>query len=191
MGSIGNSEMNVPYEKWGDMISMEQVGEHEYIEDSYRADKEPEHYTINKKQALSAIEEWKMDDGTYGTGDEAIYVAYANGDFLELTDGEPHKRWSKKDIVGISVSTADYQIVWGGERNNNRNSANFGKIIPYTTTEWDSNDNAVEGYSNSYSGYRTSAVWKVRVKTSFVYNKQKDRYDTVRKVIRQSTKKYE
>lgn len=185
MGSIGNSEMNVPYDKWGDMISIQEDGDHAYIKDEYRAETEPEHYSITKKQAIDAAKEWEMDDGTYGTGDEKIYIAYANGDFLDLTDGDPHKRWSKKDIVGISVSTADYQLVWGGERNRKT-----GEIEPYTTTEFDDNSNMIEGYKNSYSGYRTSATWKVRVRESYVPDEKKGTYKTVRKIIRQSTKKY-
>lgn len=194
MGSVGvtQNDMNVPYDEWGPEISIQshkdKDGNNYYIQDEYRRELEPEHRTITKKYALDDVEAWKNDDGTYGTGDEAIYIAYEDGKFLNLTDGDTHRRWSKQGISGISISTGDYQVVWGGEWI--RKPYQQPVFEKYTTSEWDSDSNPVDGYSNSYSGYRTAAMWKVRVKTSYPYNEKTGKYETKREILRQSAKKY-
>lgn len=190
-GGNRNNSMNVPFEEWGEMQGLQTIKDENgtiigWTEDQYRHETEPVHRPVTKKEMLSEIDAWKNDDGTYGTGDEAIYVAYKNGKFVNLTELEPGEKWSKSNISGISISTGDYDMVWGGEYIRPR----YGnpRFEPYRTNEWDSNGNPIEGYENSYSGYRTSAEWKVRVKETY-YKDEKGRNRTRREIIRQSTKR--
>lgn len=192
MGSIGENSMNVPIEKWGTFLNgadMQMLRDENgtiigNIQDHYRWETEPVHRTITKKEALNDLEGWKNDDGTYGTGDEAIYIAYNDGRFLNLTDGDEHKRWSKQGIAGISISTGDYEMVWGGELNKRT-----GQIESYTTYEFDSNANPIAGYKNSYSGYRTTAEWYERVKEVYGFDEKRGRGTVTRTVLRRSTKR--
>ena len=64
------------------------------------------------------------------------------------------KAYSRRGIVGVHIATADYEMVWGGERNRRT-----GKIDEYETWTADGS----KGHTNSYSGYK--AVGKQRVRT--------------------------
>lgn len=165
--AIGN--MNVPYDKWGKMIDHESIpdktGENfelGYINDEFRYTQEPFDEPITKKEILDVVESWKMDDGTYGTGDEAIYLAYKDGTFLDLTDSETGN-YKKSGIVGVSVSTSDDEYVWGGEVNKKT-----GKVEPWTTwvSPYDEAEGKV-GKSNTHSGYKTTGQYIVRIKTTW------------------------
>ena len=187
MGSVGNKEdaMNVPYNEWGEEISNKPIKDSNgdvigYINDETRFEYESVIEKSTKKQVLDLINTWKMDDGTYGDEDTAIYVAYDDGRFLNLSDGEPHRRWSKQGIVGLSISTADDEAVWGGEMRNG--SIQKWELSPV-------NEQA-EGKTDSYLYYRTTNSYKVRVKETYNnLNPRTGRYETKREVIRQSTKK--
>lgn len=196
MGSVGarNTEdtMNVPINEWGEMWDSydHRVMDGDTIigtiEDKYFYDREPDIRKITKSKALDELDAWKNDDGTYGAGDgdESIYVIYDDGRYFNLTDGEPHKRWSKQGIKGISISTADYEIAWG-EEYDRRNR----EWTPIRTHEFDANGNVIEGYANSLSSSKISAEWIERIKTTHVWDEKLKRNRTVREVLRKSTKK--
>ncbi len=194
LGTITQDNMNIPYDEWGEQLNGANIqlvkdangtviGN---IEDVLRTESEPVHRKATKADALRYADEWKNDDGTYGTGDEAIYIAYEDGKFLNLTDGDPHKRWSKQGISGISISTGDDEMVWGGEWV--RRPYKQPEFQPYTTHEFDDDGNEIEGYQNSHSYYRTKNVWLERVKTTYTRN-ERGRNVTQREVLRRSTKK--
>lgn len=174
--------MNIPYEKWGREKTIESRkdanGNNYYIEDYLRSVQEPETYTVTKKQVLDDIDGWRMDDGSYGDGDVKIYLAYKDGTFVDADDLNG-KKYKKSGIIGASISTGDYEMVWGGELDRN------GRFVQWQT--W--SEDGESGQPNSYSGYKTVAVYMERVKTRFVYDEERDRYKTVRTVIRRSTKK--
>lgn len=180
-------EMNVPYDKWGEEIQNKLIRDSEgtvigYIQDQIRFDYEPDIRKITKKDAMDDIEAWKNDDGTYGTGDEAIYVFYEKG-MVNVTELEEGQKFKKSGIIGISISTGDYEIVWGNERN-----SRTGKLEPITT--W--TESGEGGKSNVYSGYKAVSEYRVRVRETSVPEKTANgsvRYRRKREIIRKSTKK--
>ena len=187
-----NKQMNIPYDDWkhedDKRITSEdgRVYGREFDNNIYIQDKDIR--KVTKADTLRTLEEWKMDDDTYGTGtgDESIHIYYDDGSILELTDGEPHKRWKKQGIKGITISTADYEQVWGHYYDR---KAQEWKL--HETHEMDENLNDVPGYSNSYSGYKVTGAYKTRVEETNIYDPDKKRWITQRRNLRMSTvKKY-
>ena len=76
--SKGN--MNVPYDRWGEMIYEEILDKDGAvigrIEDEERYVTEDYVEPTTKKSVLADIDAWRNDDGTYGDNDVAIYLAY-------------------------------------------------------------------------------------------------------------------
>lgn len=186
--------MNVDYDKWGKVIDYEQiiemgddgipmvVGD---IRDEVRYVMEPDERPITKKEIMDEISGWKNDDGTYGDEDVSIFIAYDDGTFFSNNTWgrEGYRDKPKKTgVIGASIMTGDYEMVWGGERNRKT-----GQIEPYTTwvSPYDEGEGKV-GRSNSYSGYK--AVGKYRVRTKTTYNNKDERglYRTKREIIRKS-----
>lgn len=117
--SIGSTKekMNVPYDRWGKMIS-EDIRDDDgtiigSIEDVERYVTEDYVEPTTKKAVLADIDAWRNDDGTYGDNDVAIYLAYNDGKFVDVKDLDG-KAYKKTGIVGASISTGDYEMVWGG-----------------------------------------------------------------------------
>ena len=183
-GGKDKDPMNVPYDQWGEMIEEDipdPTGKYDrigYIKDDFRYTMEPIDLPTTKKEVLQEVAAWKNDDGTYGTGDEAIYIAYDDGTFLDLTDSETGK-FSRKGIIGISVSTADDEYVWGGELNKKT-----GNIEPWTTHEND--EYGTGGKSNSHATWKTTGQYIVRTKTLWQGRKTQYGYEPTYEIIRKS-----
>lgn len=184
-----NKRMNIPYDEWQheeDKHTGRPAGDRPYDvyeRDTTRYIMDKDIRKATKKSTLEDVENWKNDDGTYGTGDEAIYIIYDNGKFLNLTDGEVHNRWSKQGIRGISISTGDYEQVWGEEYYPKEQ-----EWKPLRTHEFDDNANPIEGYANSYSGYKATGAYKVREEETVFLN-DKDRWQRRYRTLRMSTVK--
>ena len=181
-GSGSGTRMNVPYEEWGKMVDKpikdkdgNTIG---YIEDRDVYVSEPDYRTVTKKDVLNDIDGWRNDDGTYGDEDTAIYFAYKDGTFVDADDLNG-KKYKTTGLVGVSISTADYEMVWGGEIGRD------GKLHQWET--W--SEDGESGRANSYSGYKAVAVYKERVKTTYNNPNGKGGYKAVRKVIRRSKQK--
>lgn len=168
----------VPYDEWGREINIKKY-KNGYIEDVLRSDQEPDIRRVTKKDVLDDIDAWRNDDGTYGDNDVKIYLAYKNGDVVDADDldGKPYK---KAGLTGASISTGDYEMVWGGETNKRT-----GEVNKWQT--W--SEDGESGKSNSYSGYKTVAVWRERVYTHYEPRENGKGYRAVREVLRRSTKK--
>ena len=187
-----NKQFNIDYDSWQkkeDTRDDHYDEEHPYSvresdETRYIMDKDIR--KISKKKALDDIEQYKMDDDTYGfgQGDESIWVIYDDGRYFELTDGEPHKRWSKQGIRGISISTGDYEIAWGEEY-----YPKDREWRPIRTHEFDEDSNEIEGFANSYSGYKATGKYKVRLQEVMFLNEQRKRWEKKYKTLAMSTVK--
>lgn len=183
-GGTSAGNMNVPYDRWGPMIDKEVRDEDGtiigYIEDVERSVYEDYVESVTKKDVLSDIDMWRNDDGTYGDNDVSINLAYKDGTFVDVNalDGKAYK---KTGIIGASISTGDYEMVWGGEINKKT-----GKFLPWQT--W--SEDGESGYSNSMVGAKAVGSYKVRIKVTQepYYNRHYEQtmYRTVRKTIRQS-----
>ena len=179
-GPSGMSNNTVPYDEWGQDILMQDVYDKDgnvigHISDEMRWVSEPDVRPTTKKEVLSDIDGWRNDDGTYGDEDTAIYLAYKDGSFVDVSELNG-KAYKKSGIVGASISTGDYEMVWGGEMHN-------GVLRPWKTWSPDGEG----GASNSYSGYKTTGVWKERVKTTYNNPNGRGGYKVVHKTIRKST----
>lgn len=185
-GVIRDNRMDVPFDEWGKMIEdteyiPDPTGEYDSIGEIYdeiRYNEVKYDEPITKKQILEEVKAWKNDDGTYGGGDETIYIAYKDGTVLDLTDSETGK-FPKTGIVGVSVSTANDQYVWGGEI-----SKKTGNLVPWET--WVSpydESNGVKGKANTHSGYKAVSKYIVRVKHLWVPDTKSGerKYETLRK----------
>ena len=186
----GGTVKTVPYDKWGKEVHLEPVKDENgdtigYINDENFYLREPYHEKITKKQILSEVDAWRMDDGTYGDEDTMIGIAYDDGSYVRLNDLDGNKPYKKSGIVGVHVSTADYEMVWGGEKNKKT-----GKIDLYKTLEFDDDGNNIDGFANSISGYQTIGHYKVRVKTTYNNLTPKGSYTTKREHLKKSTVKY-
>ena len=188
--------MNVDWNKWGEVLDW---GQHKeiietgddgiptvvgYIGDELRYITEPEERPITKKEIMAEIEGWKNDDGTYGDDDTHITIAYDDGTFFanDMSGGNYREKMKKTGIIGASLSTADYEMVWGGEMNRKT-----GQIEPYKTwvSPYDEEEGR-EGKSNSYSGYKTVGMYRVRVKTTYNNKYPNGRSYTKHEIIRKS-----
>lgn len=152
------------------------------IYDDIRYEQEEDIRKITKKAILEDVDAWRMDDGTYGDEDTHIGIAYADGTHVNLNDldGKPYK---KKDIIGVHISTGDYESVWGGEYNPRTR-----QIEPYKT--W--SEDGESGQSNVYSGYKATAEYYVRIQETDVKKHSKyrgDYWEKERKILRRSKKR--
>lgn len=176
-GSSGNSssQMNVDWDKWGKVLD---GGDFQWvydkdgnvigdIRDELRFTSVPEEHTVTRAEVMREISGWKNDDGTYGDDDVKIFVAYEDGTFFdsEIAGGRNNYRekLSNKKVIGASISTPDYEMVWGGEyrwKNGQK------QLVKWTTHSTDENGNDT-GKSDTYSGFRTTGQYRVRVKTTY------------------------
>lgn len=169
-GAGGKISRVIDYDKWGKMVD-ETLRDKDgtvigRIWDEYQYDKVEDIKPITKKEILDDIDAYRNDDGKYGwgDGDVAIYVAYDDGKFVNVTELEG-KAYKKKGIIGASISTPDYESVWGGEINKKT-----GKKEMWQTWSEDGNS----GHQNSYSGYKTVSQRIVRRKRVSVKTTRKD-----------------
>lgn len=184
-GGVGRN-MEVPYDSWGETISIRSVGDNAYIEDETRYVQVPEVIQTNKKMLLADIDAWRNDDGTYGDENTSFAIAYDDGSVVFPSDFEPgHKKYKRSGIVGVAVSTGDYEEVWGGEWRRNRETGRWG-LDPYTTTGHDDYPDTA-GLKNTYVGMKATGRYKVRVKTTYERNPITGRTTTKREIIRRST----
>lgn len=180
MGGRGASmKSEVPYDKWGpekDEDIYDSDGNHiGRVEDRTVFINEPDVRPVTKAEVLKDIDNWRNDDGTYGDEDTAIYLAYKDGTFVDASDLNG-KAYKKTGIVGASISTADYEMVWGGEMKN-------GSLQMWETWSPDGGS----GKHNSYSGYKTVGSYRERVETTYNNPNGKGGYTARRRVIRRST----
>lgn len=156
----------VSMEKWGRDITIPEavyevidgqktvVGE---IYDDREYDQVPDIRKTTKKQTLEEVDAWRSEDGTYGNEDVTIYIQYDDGNMVDLDDLDG-KSYKKSGIIGVSISTPDYEMVWGDEMHK-------GQRIPMKT--W--SEDGESGLSNVYSGYKSTKMRKVRKKRMFAY----------------------
>lgn len=179
-------DMNVPYDKWGREIEYELILDEDgkpigHYQDAIRYVQADDVRTITKKEILEEVSGWKKDDGTYGDeeGDVNIYIQYKNGKLLHLTDTK-RTTFSRSGIIGVSVTTADYDMVWGHEM------MKVGTLVPFESS-WLSGGS--KSYTNSYAGRKTIGEYKVREKV--IYNPYKNgNVKQVTHIVRKSTVKY-
>ena len=193
---LGGGRMNVDWDKWGkvldwgDAIQIIEKGEDGIdtivgtIRDEIRYITQPDERTITRAEIMRDISGWQNDDGTYGDDDTTIFIAYDDGTFFDsnypMKSGKYRDKLKKTGVIGASISTPDYEMVWGGERNR------AGRIEPYKTgTPYDESE-GIGGKSNSYFGYKTVGKYRVRVKTTYNNKLPNGRYATKREVIRKS-----
>lgn len=181
-----NQRMNIPYDQWKHEEDKHTARGTEKPYDVYERDEtryihEKDIRKVTKKSTMEEVEVWRNDDGTYGTGDESIYIFYDNGKFVDLTDGEVHERWSKQGVRGISISTGDYQQVWGEEY-----YPKTKEWKPIQTDEFDEDSNPIDGYSNSYSGYKATGVYNVRQQETIFLN-DRNRWEKKYTTLKMST----
>lgn len=181
--------MAVPYDRWGRMLEGWDnpiydedgtlIGN---ISDDYRYVQDNDVRTVSKKQALDYALEWysRLDGGWINGEDEKIYFAYDDGTFRDVDDN-PKKAVKRQGLIGISVSTADYEVAWGGEINKRT-----GQFTPWTVTTF-YDDGTEREASNTYSGYKTVGQWIERTRTPYNNPNGRGGYMTKREVIRKST----
>ena len=92
VGSSGAVKV-VPIDKWKAQESKDVYaiidGEKVLVgqeEDVDRWETEPYTEPISKKAILQMVDDWRMDDGTYGDEDTKIYFAYEDGTFVDADD---------------------------------------------------------------------------------------------------------
>lgn len=188
--------MNVDWDKWGkvldwgDSIEIREKGEDGIdtivgrIRDEIRYITQPDEHPVTRAEIMREIAGWQNDDGTYGDDDTSIFIAYDDGTFFSssypIKEGKYRDKLKKTGVIGATLSTPDYEMVWGGERNR------AGRIEPYqTSTPYDESE-GIGGKSNSYFGYKTVGEYRVRVKTIYNHKLPNGRYTTKREVIRKS-----
>lgn len=195
-GSSGiTDKMNVPFDKWGKVLEgldaievIEKIDGMDtlvgYIEDEMRYITAPDEHPITRADIMREISGWKNDDGTYGDDDTTVFVAYDDGTFFSSgtnPGGLYREKLKRTGIIGASLSTPDYEMVWGGERDR------AGNIMPYKTGSSFDESEGIGGKSNSYFGYKTVGQYRVRVKKTFNNKYSNGRNYTKREIIRKST----
>ena len=188
--------MNIPYDKWGKEIGIESFTDENgitgYIEDVQRWNYEEDPTPITKRDAINEIRNWEdkgADGWEYGDDDIGIVVAYENGDVLGKDDLNG-KRFKRTGIIGISVSTPDYSMVWGEDW---RGVGRSRERTPMTGFYEDPDNGPF--YTNTMLGYKVTEVWRERVRTTYEpyttrrYGEETTMYRPKREVIRRSTRK--
>lgn len=193
-GSSKAGNGRVSYDRWGAMIHDQPIYETDadgnrtiigYINDENYYVYDNDVQTITKKRILSDIDDWRMDDGTYGDEDTSILIAYKDGTVVDANDLNG-KAYKKSGIIGASLSTADFEEVWGGSINRRT-----GKMDTWTTSVWDDNGDIISEVSNSYNGYKAVGTYKMRTRTTYNNPNGRGGYKTKHEIIRRSTvKKY-
>lgn len=192
MGSIGSAEnqMNVPYENWGKVLDGADVlvirdADGNLIGDiSDRLAFVTEHQLtpVTKKEAVDyALEFYNKIDGWTVDDDYKIYFAYEDGTFRDVADN-PEKGLNRKGLIGVSVSTPDDEIVWGGNvrwRDGKREFQQWGVH--------DESGDEVEG--NYHSWYKTVGQYYVRTKRTYNNPNGRGGYRVKYETIRKSTVK--
>lgn len=185
MGGRGSSSgvaRTVAYDSWGKMIDNQQIRNKDgdvvgYISDRDVFVYEPDIHPVTKKEVLNDIDGWRGDDGYYGDQDTSVAFAYKDGSFVTGEDLNG-KAYKKTGLIGASISTPDYEMVWGG--NINRRT---GEFQPWET--W--SEDGESGHTNSYSGYKATGIYRVRTKVTFDNPDGRGGYKPVYETIRQST----
>lgn len=184
--------MNVDWDRWGktlDGADMQWVYDKDGnvigdVRDEIRFTSVEEEHPVTRAEVMREISGWKNDDGTYGDEDTKIFIAYEDGTFFdsEIAGGKGgyREKLTNRNVIGASISTPDYEMVWGGEY---KWKGGKKELVPWTTHSLDENGNDT-GKSNTYSGWRTTGMYRVRVKTTFVPRVRKEviRKSKVRKV---------
>lgn len=188
MGSTGTArvdQMNVPYDQWGPEMEYTPIyetidGERTLvgsIQDITRFVLEHQLTPVTKKEAVDfALEYWDKQDGWLVDDDYAIYFAYEDGTFRDVKDN-PEKGLNRRGLIGVSVSTPDDEMVWGGENSWRSGHKEF--------LQWgvhDENGDEVEG--NFHSWYKTVGSYKVREESRAVRQdngRWRQQYRTIRK----------
>ena len=178
--------MNVDWDKWGktlDGADAKYVYDKDgnvigSIRDELRFTSVPEERSITRAEIMKDISGWRNDDGSYGDEDTTIFVAYDDGTFFasDMVGVNGYRdKLKKTGVIGASIMTPDYEMVWGGERNSR------GDLVPYTTHF----DDEGGGKSNTYSGYKITGQYRVRVKR-WTERLQNGRYQQRSEIIRKS-----
>lgn len=174
--------MSVPYDKWGKDIDNEYIYDKNgdrigYIADTTNSVMEPRIAPTTKKEVLQEIDAWRNDDGTYGDDDTAMYIAYKDGTFVDLSelDGKAYK---KSGICGVSFSGPDDEFVWGGEMHN-------GKLSLWKT--W--SEDGESGQANSHAYWEEVGLYKIRQRVTFNNPDGRGGWKTKYETIRRSTVK--
>ena len=184
--------MNVDYDKWGTPLQGSNIKEiiekdedgHDvvigYIEDKLRFVMAEEERKVTKAEVMNEISGWKNDDGTYGDDDVKIFVAYDDGTFFSNDSrgvSYYREKLKKTGVIGASISTGDYEMVWGGEKDRKT-----GQFRPWKT--W--TEDGESGKSNTYSGYKVVGQYWVREKRTYNEKFPNGRHRTKIEIIRKS-----
>lgn len=180
-GKPAVDEMNVPYDEWGEMLTGagdaipvyddegRMIGE---IYDDWQSEYEPVTEKANKK-AVMALADGEWTGETYGDDDTRIYIQYDNGDLVDATeDLKKGKKYKKKGIVGMQVTTPWQAAAWGVEYVKNPNYSYGGKEPryieqPMTIQITDRNGDITGEASNVVLNYETTRERKVRLKKTW------------------------
>ena len=196
--SSGNTVKTVSYEKWGKMwdgadrrdVRDENGDVVGHIEDVVMWNSVEDIQKATLAEAKREIDAWLNDKDneygwTHGDDDVHIFVAYSDG--TQISDDELNgKKFKKSGIIGVSVSTGDYELVVGDEWVNRS-----GQRIREPIQTW--SEDGKSGLTNVWSGYKSTEKWIERVETTYnnpVYDKDGNikRYQTKRRVLRRSTR---
>lgn len=177
------SSKPVPYDSWGTMVD-EPIKDREgntigYIEDDDVYIYEPDIQEVTRADVLRDIKGWRNDDGTYGNEDVSISIAYDDGTFLSLDDGAT--KFKRTGIIGAAITTADYEMVWGGNLNKYR------EFQPWYAHNEDGEED--ESLQNVYAGYKATGVYRIRTRVTYNNPNGRGGYTTRRQRLRTSTVK--
>ena len=184
--------MNVDWDKWGDVLGasvpIREIKDKDgnvigYERDEIRYITGEDEHPITRADIMREISGWKNDDGSYGDDDVHIFIAYDDGTFFanDMSGGDYREKLKKTGVIGATLMTPDYEMVWGGEKDR------AGNIQPYKTwvTPYDESEGK-EGHSNWYSGYKTVGEYRVRERVTYNHRFSDGRYGMKKEVIRKS-----
>lgn len=181
--------MAVPIDRWGtfmDGADIQDIRDEEGtvigdIQDSILYNYEHQLTPVTKKEAVDfALGFWsKLDHAWEVDDDYKIYFAYDDGTFRDVADN-PEKGLNRRGLIGVSVSTPDDEMVWGGNVRWVNGRKEFQK---WGVTDEDGNE--VEG--DYHSWYKTTGYYYVRTRTTYNTPNGRGGYRMQRERIRQST----
>ena len=113
----GSPVVNIPYDM--QMVYDDEGNVIGDIRDELRFTSAPDEHPVSRAEVMREISGWKNDDGSYGDDDVKIFIAYEDGTFYdsEVMGGKGNYRGklTNRNVIGASISTPDYEMVWGGE----------------------------------------------------------------------------
>lgn len=179
-GGKGGGAMDVPYDEWGEEMRIKDLGNGSWMEDRTRFIEEERMEKATKKMVLEFIDSWRDDDGYWTDDDMAGYIAYANGNFIDVKDLNG-KNYPKSGIIGAYYGDASQSAAWGDEW---AGSGQSRRRTPMTISVGEDNTE----YSNTHQYWEATGAYRERVKTTY-YRDEQGHGRVKHEVVRRSTVK--